>query len=111
MSEYSYTILSDYQTHFRPIACRQKFPTNFLWYDLWIFCAGSSETNREEMQCAAERKGAAHRRTEQGNPDSKSSGELVSGTAAPEQSNQGTCTFLHLYFMGVLINFLLHNKI
>lgn len=109
MSENSYTILSDYQTHF--IACRQKFPTNFLWYDLWLFCAGSSETNREEMQCAAERKGAAHRRTEQGNPDSKSSGEFVSGTAAPEQSNQGTCTFLHLYFMGVLINFLLHNKI
>lgn len=75
MSEYFYTILSGYQTHF--IACRQNFPTNFLWYDVWLFCAGSSETNREEMQCAAERKGAAHRRTEQGNPDSKSSGELV----------------------------------
>lgn len=45
------------------------------------------------MQCVAERKGTAHRGTEQGNSDSKSSRELVSGTAASEQSNQGMYIF------------------
>lgn len=57
------------------------------------FLTGSSEANREEMQCAAERKGTADGRTEQSDIDSKSFGKLVSRTSAPEQSNQGMYTY------------------
>lgn len=65
MSECSYTILSGYQTHL--IACRQKFPNNFLWYDFLTFLLRffRNKQRRDAVCCREKRSSSQENRARQ----------------------------------------------